>query len=819
MSQYRAIFYADLDPIVPPTYHVAMKTFRKILATCFWTMLSMMITMVIVFSVVYSYMELQLPNVEVLKDVHWQVPLRVYSADGKLIAEYGAKRRIPVKLDQIPKQLIDATLATEDARYYHHPGVDFISLIRAAKAVIQTGRKVQGAGTITMQVARNFFLTHKKTYTRKIKEILLALKIDKELSKNKVLELYFNKIYYGNRAYGVAAAARVYYGKRLNQLNLAQLAMIAGLPQAPSVNNPIQNPRGALARRNHVLARMLDVGYITKATYQKTIKAPVTARYHGQQVQLRAPYVAEMVRQMMVDEFGRKAYEMGLKVYVTINGKDQLDAAHALQDGLLAYTQRHGFRKPAENLGQPTPQNRVAWQKTLKKMDTVDRLRPGAVMQVGAQSITVMLATGQDVQVNWSGLSWARPALRDGYVGAKPTTASNIVQVGDVVWLFHEPTGAWRLTQIPKAQGAIVVLNPMDGAILALDGGFDYSLSNFNRATMAERQPGSNFKPFVYSAALSKGFTLASTINDAPVVINDSGENALWRPMNDTRKFYGPTRVRVGLQQSRNLVSIRLLQLTGVKYAVNYIKRFGFDVNKLPHTLSLALGSGVVTPLHIAQGYSTFANGGFAIKPYFIQKITEGGQLIYQATPVQACPACIDDPTLPSAQRPQPEALQVLTPQNAYLMTQAMRGVITNGTGRAALSLDRTDLAGKTGTTNQQMDAWFSGFDSKVEATVWVGFDNMTSVHEYGAQAALPIWINFMRHALKGIPESTMPRPANIVTVRIDPKTGLLATPDQRNAIFEVFRRRYEPTQFASTANNTSPYNGPEPATQSAPLF
>lgn len=806
-----------LDLAQGRSYYSCMKFLRNVIATGFWALLSMMITMVIILGCVYTYMELQLPNVEVLKDVHWQVPMKVYTADGKLIAEYGAKRRIPVTLDQIPKLLIQATLATEDRRYYSHPGVDFIGLVRAAKAVIETGRKVQGAGTITMQVARNFFLTHKKTYTRKIKEILLALKIDKELSKDKVLELYFNKIYYGNRAYGVGAAARVYYGKTLDQLNLPQLAMIAGLPQAPSRDNPLRNPKAAIRRRNHVLYRMLDQGYITKAQYQQATRAPITASYHEQRVQVRAPYIAELVRQMMVAQYGKKAYESGYKVYTTINSQLQLDASHVLQDGLLAYTQRHGYRKPTQNLGWPDLQDLPVWQKTLASMPDVDRLQPAAVLTVGYQYITVLLANGKDVRINWNGLSWARPQLADGYVGLKPKRASDIVNPGDVIWVFPEPNNQWRLTQLPQAQGALISMSPKNGAILALVGGFDYSLSNFNRVIMAQRQPGSNFKPFIYSAALAKGYTLASTINDAPVVMNDTGENRLWRPTNDTRKFYGPTRVRVGLTESRNLVSIRLLQLIGVPYAINYLNKFGFDTNKLPHSLSLALGSGVVSPLHIAQGYSTFANGGYAVHPHFIAKIvSQNNRVIYQANPATAPDPDASSAAVASTQ-PVNIAPEVLTPQNAYLMTQAMRGVIQSGTGRAAKVLHRSDLAGKTGTTNKQRDAWFSGFDSKVETTVWVGFDNMKSLHEYGAQAALPIWINFMRYALKGVPESTMAQPSDIVTVRIDPKTGLLASPDQSNAIFEVFRRQFEPTQYASSgSNNASPY-GPNSASSVAP--
>ncbi len=652
--------------------------------------MSLMITMVIVFGALYAYMEFNLPDVSVLNDVHMQVPLRIYSQDDKLIAEYGAKRRAPVTINQVPKQLTEAIIATEDARFYSHPGVDFIGLIRATIAVITSGHKVQGASTITMQVARNFFLTPKKTYSRKIKEILLAIKIDKALSKQKILELYLNKVYFGNRAYGVSAAAHVYYGKPLDQLTLPQMAMIAGLPQAPSRNNPLNNPKNALDRRNHVLKRMWDVGYINKATYESAIQAPLTAKYHEDRVRLEAPYVAEMVREVMVMMYGPRAYDSGLKVYTTITSPLQNDAVAALQSGLTAYSVRHGM-----------PQN-----------------------------------------------------------------------------------------VIPKVQGAMVVLNPNNGAILALQGGYDFQLSAFNRVLQAERQPGSSFKPFLYSAAFAKGFTLASTINDAPIMIRDSGENAWWRPENDTDQFYGPTRLRVAFAESRNLVAIRLLAAIGIPYALDYIQRFGLDPATLPHSLSLALGSGVLTPMQLATGYAIFANGGYHVTPYFIEKIVdENNKIIYQANP-QPGPA-------------------VITPQNAYLMTQAMRAVIQSGTGTAAKVLNRHDLAGKTGTTNNKVDAWFSGFNSNLLATVWVGFDDsQDSLHEFGAQAALPIWIQFMKAALMNQPEATMLQPADIVTARIDPQTGLLASPGEKNAIFEVFQKGDMPHQLAHNATTAEQASG-----------
>lgn len=765
-----------------------LREFRRFINNSLLALMSLMITIVIIFGALYAYMEFTLPDVSVLNDVHMQVPLRIYSADSKLIAEYGAKRRAPVAIDQVPKQLIQAILATEDARFYSHPGVDFIGVIRAAIAVIATGHKVQGASTITMQVARNFFLSPKKTYSRKIKEILLAIKIDKTFSKQKILELYLNKVYFGSRAYGVSAAAHVYYGKSLDQLTLPQMAMIAGLPQAPSRNNPLMNPKNALDRRNHVLKRMLEVGDINKPTYEQAILAPVTARYHEDRVHLEAPYIAEMARQSVLMMYGMRAYDSGLKVYTTIKAPLQNEATQALQSGLIAYSNRHGFQKPTVNLGLPSDQNRPLWEAWLQKQPTIDSMQPALVLSAQNQQASILLADGTTVIIPWAGLVWAKPALSGGYVGSTPTSADQIIAPGDAIYVTYlTDQNHWELVQIPKAQGAMIVLNPNNGAILALQGGFDFQFSSFNRVLQAERQPGSSFKPFLYSAAFAKGYTLASTINDSPIMIRDSGENGWWRPENDTQQFYGPTRLRVALAESRNLVSIRLLQAIGIPYTLDYLKRFGFDPSQLPHALSLALGSGVLTPMQEATGYAIFANGGYPVKPFFIEKIVgEDNQVLYQANTQNAA--------------------AVITPQNAYLMTQAMRAVIQSGTAEAAKSLNRSDLAGKTGTTNGQVDAWFSGFNSNILATVWVGFDNsQTSLREYGAQTALPIWMQFMKKALANQPEATMAQPADIVTARINPKTGFLASATDKNAITEVFEKDDMPKQFAENKTTSTP--------------
>lgn len=774
-----------------------MKRTRKFFTVLLISLSSLLLACVAGAVALYFYLQVNLPDVEVLKDIHLQVPLRVYTADGKLIAQFGAKRRIPVQLNQVPRHMINAVLATEDARFYKHPGVDFIGVARAALAVVVTGRKVQGASTITMQVARNFYLSREKTFSRKIREMLLALKIDKYLDKDKILELYLNKIYFGNRAYGVEAAAEVYYGKTLQQLTLAQMALLAGLPQAPSRNNPLRNPEAAIKRRDHVLDRMLELEFITKAEYQKAIHEPQTASYHSQRVEVSAPYVSEMVREAMVQEFGSGAYERGLSVYTTLRSPLQLAAQESLQQGLLAYDARHGYRRADKNLSSLDPQT---WLDELEKEPDIANLTAGAVVAIYPQAIGVLLATGQTITVEWDGLSWARERLQEGYVGAAPESASDIVSEGDVVRVTRTSNGRWRLAEIPEVQGAIVSINPQDGAIFALSGGFDYAVSNFNRVIQAQRQPGSNFKPFIYSAALEKGFTLASIINDAPIVEHNATDDSVWRPMNDNLKFYGPTPLRVGLEQSRNLVSIRLLRAIRVSYAMKYVQRFGFDVNGLPHGLSLALGTASVTPMQLANGYAVFANGGYLVTPYFIRKIVDQhGETLYQADPAMACQACITSDSPPDELLPDRPAPRVITAQNAYLMTQALRGVIQEGTGRAALALGRRDLAGKTGTTNDQVDAWFSGFNSGVVTTVWVGYDNMRSLREYGAEAALPIWVQYMRVALANMPEMTMPEPMDIVRVRIDPRTGLLASPSQRNARFEVFRKSDAPTQYASS--------------------
>lgn len=758
-------------------------------------MFSLISCTVIVIGVLY-YMEFELPDIDALNTVQLQVPLQIYTHDNKLIATFGEKLRIPVPYDHIPQPLIQAVLATEDQRYFQHSGVDLQGLGRAALQLIVTGKKLQGGSTITMQVARSFYLTRNKTFGRKLREILLAIKIEHKLKKEKILELYLNKSFLGNRAYGVEAAAQVYYGKHLNQLSVDEYAMLAGLPKAPSKLNPLANPLAAQKRRDHVLSRMHDQGYIDTDTYNKAINAPLNASYHDLQTEIKAPYVAELVREQLEQMYGDSIYTDGFKVYTTLDSHLQHIAELAVRDNLLAYDQRHGYRGASSNLGIPDINNMDSWEQRLRKIPTINSLEAAAVVEMTDKTVSVLRANGDMVIIPWSGLSWARKQVSADYLGPRPRRAEQIVHLGDIVRIMSTPDG-YRLVQIPKVEGSLVALSPQNGAILAMIGGFDYQISKFNRATNAQRQPGSSFKPFIYSAALEKGFTLATVINDAPIVIENPNDNSLWRPQNDTHKFYGPTRLRTAIIESRNLVSIRLLALIGVSYAIDYLHRFGFVQAQLPPGLSLALGTALVTPLQMAQAYAVFANGGMRITPFVIDTIRNSqDQVIYQAKPLAICNSDCDKATA--------IAPRVLSPQNAFLITSALHDVIQRGTAKLAKNLGRNDLAGKTGTTNNQVDAWFAGFNPDIVAVAWVGFDQPQSLHEFGAQAALPMWMQFIESALKGKPEHTIDQPPNVVSIRIDPMTGRRASSSDPVAMFEYFMKPYLPEGRSSDENDTS---------------
>ncbi len=733
------------------------------------------------------YMEYELPDIDALNTVQLQVPLQIFTQDGKLLSTFGEKRRIPIPYDKIPTPLVQAVLATEDQRYFQHSGVDLPGLGRAALRILHTGKTVEGGSTITMQVARSFYLSRHKTLGRKLREMLLAIKIEHRLTKEKILELYLNKVFLGNRAYGVGAASEIYYGKHLSELTIDQYAMLAGLPQAPSALNPIANPEAAKKRRDHVLSRMLEQGYIDNATYTNAIAAPLNASYHDLQTEVKAPYVAELVRQQLEQMYGDSIYTDGFKVYTTVDSNLQTIANQSVRDKLLEYDQRHGYRGAEENLGAPDPTNLQSIQDALKKKPVVNGLEPVVVAEMSDQSITVMRADGNMLTIPWSGLNWARKQINADYLGPLPRRASQIVELGDVVRIMHTNNG-YQLAQLPKAEAGIVALNPQNGGILAMVGGFDYRSSNFNRITSAERQPGSSFKPFIYSAALEKGYTLATVINDAPIIIENPSDNSIWRPQNDTHKFYGPTRLRTAIMQSRNLVSIRLLALMGLSYTFDYLKRFGFITSQLPQGLSLALGTALVTPLQMAQAFAVFANGGSRIVPYAIDSIHNSqNEVIYQARPLVACD--------PNCDKSQAAAPRVISAQNAFLITSALQDVIQHGTASEARMLKRSDLAGKTGTTQNQVDAWFAGYNPDLVTISWMGFDAPQSLHEYGAKAALPIWMQFMQAALQNRPIHNPAIPEGIVRIAIDPMTGKRSETGNPLAISEYFMEPYVPSE------------------------
>lgn len=762
--------------------------------------ISFLLLLAVVLVGVAYYIEYQLPDIDELNTIQLQSPLQVFTQDGKLIASYGEKRRIPIPFDHIPKTLIDAVLATEDQRYFMHSGIDVPGLMRAAIQLVLTGRKTQGGSTITMQVARTFYLSRHKTFGRKLREILLALKIDHKLSKQKILELYLNQIFFGNRAYGVAAAAEIYYGKLLNQLTLDQYAMLAGLPKAPSSLNPLANPEAAKKRRDHVLLRMLEMHDIDEKTYQAAIATPLNAQYHNLRTEVTAPYAAELVRQQVEQMYGDSVYTDGIKIYTTLDSRLQNAANQAVFRHLLAYDQRHGYRGPSDNLGMPDLTTMEKWEKILKSIPVINHLQPAAVIDMTKKTITVLRANGTMMTIPWTGLSWARKQINENYLGRLPKKASDIAKLGDVIRIMPTPEG-WRLAQLPKAEAGLVVLNPVNGEILALVGGFDFQTSRFNRITSAERQPGSSFKPFIYSAAFDKGYTLATIINDAPIVIENPTDNSVWRPQNNERQFNGPTRLREALIHSLNLVSIRLLELIGVHYAVDYIQRFGFSSSQIPPELSIALGTPLVTPLQMATGYAVFANTGFKVVPFAIDHIQNvNGHVIYQARPLVACPHCSAN----ELHRDNTHAPRVISAQNAFLVTSALHDVIQHGTGREARSLQRNDLAGKTGTTQNQVDAWFVGYNPELVAVAWVGFDQPRSLHEFGAQAALPMWMDFMQTALKNYPDHPIEQPPGIVSVRIDPITGKRTSANNPLAMFEYFMAPYVP----SVDKNPEPSSG-----------
>lgn len=812
----------------------------------------------------YLYVKPELPDVATLKSVKLQTPLRVFSQDGKLISQFGEKRRIPVSLDEVPKPLIQAILATEDARFYEHHGIDPIGIMRAAFVLATTGQKRQGASTITMQVARNFFLTRDKTYIRKVKEIFIALHIEQLLTKDEILELYINRIYLGQRAYGFGAAAQVYYGKALKELTLAQQAMLAGLPKAPSSMNPITSPTRAESRRNVVLGRMQEVGFITQAEYQQAVDAPITARYHGAEIDLYAPYISEMVRDYMVQKYGEEqAYTEGFDVYTTVDSNLQQLAQKALRNNVYAYDERHGYRGPAAVLWTGVQPDTKVIQTELAKVESINELEAAAVIKVEEQQAEVMTADGQIHVLPWDGLKWARSFVTDKKQGPLPKKAEQILKVGERVWVRNNGS-IWQLAQVPQVSSAVVSLDPHDGAVRTLVGGFSFKQSQYNRVTQAKRQLGSNIKPFIYAAALEKDYTLATLINNAPINEPDISQGIAWRPKNSPNVYGGPTRLRMGLAQSINVMSVRAMRHVGLDNTIDKLVQFGFDPADLPRNESIALGSASVTPMQVASAFGVFANGGYLVEPYFIERIQNSeGEVIEKANPTLACKQAdakdetqmLDNAALDAGESAQlaqhdtelqqleqestplqacdvPEARhakQVISDQDAFLITDTLKSVIwgggnwSKGTGwngtawRAARVVKRHDIAGKTGTTNESRDTWFSGYTPDLVTTVWVGFDDhgrelgrttwrengpkdQISGAESGAKTAGPGWNEFMRDALAGTPEKHNPPPEGIISVRIDRDTGKLTHKTDYTTRFEYFVDGTQPKEYATEA-------------------
>lgn len=816
----------------------------------------------------YYYVKPELPDVATLRDVKLQTPMQVFSQDGKLISQFGEKRRNPVTYDEIPRHLVEALIATEDSRFYEHPGIDPIGITRAALVVAMSGSAKQGASTITQQLARNFFLSNEKKIMRKIKEIFIAIHIEQLLSKEEIMELYVNKIFLGHRSYGFGAAARVYFGKDLPELTLSEIATLAGMPKAPSTMNPIYSIERATHRRNVVLRRMLDEKYITQAEFDEARSETLISKYHGAEIELSAPYVAEVARAWMVERYGEAAYTSGMKVYTTVDSKLQKAANQAAIKNLLGYDERHGYRGAEKVLWQ-TAQS--AWDqeqivKHLKSQPTYGDLVPAVVTAVDSKSAQVWVKNQGEGTIEWQGMNWARKFLTDNRQGPAPSQAKEILAVGEQVWVRHEaitgdevseePTEEatadtetpveWRLSQVPNANTAFVAMNPNNGAVLSMVGGFNFVHNKFNRATQSIRQVGSGIKPFIYSAAIDKGLTLASLINDAPINQWDKSQGTAWRPKNSPPTYVGPTRLRIGLAQSKNVMAVRVLREVGLDDTRNYLTRFGFDIDEVPRSETIALGAGSLTPMKVAQGYSVFANGGYYVEPFYISRIeTPYGETEFEATPKVVCK---DDCQQPMTADPMADefaeqdvdakvqyAPQVISEQNAFLVREMMysniwgggdwsAGTGWNGTGWRAQPLKRRDIGGKTGTTNDSKDTWYSGYGPGMVATVWVGFDNhnrnlgrtkansnlgksQITGAEAGAKTAEPAWVDFMGTALAGVPAQRKEIPENIVRVRIDRETGLLTNKFDSSSMFEYFEKGTEPTDYITERFNDDIYS------------
>jgi len=818
----------------------------------------------------YYYVAPSLPPAETIREIPLQIPLRIFSRDGRLIEEVGERRRILVNYEDLPPFIVHAFVAAEDGRYFEHPGIDYLGILRAGVMMFRTGEISGGGSTITQQLARDYFLTREQLFTRKLREAFLAYKIEQEFSKEEIMALFLNKMFFGQRAYGVAAAAQVYFGKNLADINIAQAATLAGVLPAPSSYNPVRSPANAAMRRSYVLNRMHELDYIGDDELDTAMAYPVESKLHGTANELSAPYVAEMVRREMLSRYGEATYAAGFEVVTTLDSTLQRAANYSVRNGLLEFTRRRGYRGPIatveldpEILDGPY----ADWPDVVKRA-LQDYGNPGglSVALVTAlnedNSANIVLQDGTTTKLEWHGISWARPFVDRQTTGPPPETVADVLAPGHIVYLMPITIGGWALAQIPDAQSGLVSVDPLDGAITSLAGGFDFSLSKFNRVTQAKRQPGSSFKPFIYSAALEAGNTLATVVLDAPVVINSAALERLWRPVNYSGRFYGEQRVREAMVRSMNLASVRLLlNNTGVGHTVRHLEPFGFPSDALIRNGSLALGGGSASPLDMAQGYATFANGGYAVKPYVIDSIIGPDQeVLYRAEPFVVCPECEPEEEIAEVLTPRPEALypvtplddgvvddagqelseedalfieeleqtvsleqmaemgesyqpdatlapelfadvkkaeRIISPQNAFLIQDAMRDVIRRGTGVRARVLGRSDLSGKTGTSNDRRDAWFAGFNSKIVGIVWVGYDDDLPLgpREEGSRTALPVWIEFMRIALNQVSQESMEMPEGIVTVRISKTTGCPASASHpfEDVMFEHFREDYVP--------------------------
>jgi penicillin-binding protein 1A len=755
----------------------------------------------------FLYLSPKLPDRESYTNIRLENPLRIFSSDGKLLAEFGSRRSNPVDYDAIPPLIVSALVSSEDKRFYEHNGVDLIGLLRSVAGIV-TGNDWGGGSTITMQVTKNFFFEGESPYSRKFKEILLAIKMENELSKQEILELYLNRTFFGISAYGIQAAARQYYDREISDLTLPEIATLIGIMPRPNAYNPLQSPQRARQERTRVLRRMRDQGMISEPDFRAALGSPETAQRYGRQPDLEAPYLAELVRLEMVARYGELALTDGYEVYTTVDSRMQAAADKALQDGLERYDRNHGFRGRENHLNPAADGSLTPWLDVLARTEVVADQQPAFVLAVEDQRFVAVLANRDQVTVEWDGIRWAKPFLTVDAWGSTPRSARDVVQVGDLIRVTQRKDGRWELGQVPAVNGALVSLSPKDGAILALSGGYDFKASSFNRVTQAKRQPGSNFKPFLYSAALENGYTAATLINDAPLARAD------YRPENFGGDFMGPIRLKYALTQSKNLVSLRLFEALGEDVVLPYVSRFGFRQEEIPRNdLTVAIGSHAVLPLEIATGYTVFANGGYKVEPYVIDRIVNFNDGdVFKARPATVCRACekagplaygaegnlatTTEPSLPTAPR-------VIDERTAFLMNSILKSVITEGSARSVdRAFERTDLAGKTGTTDYANDLWFSGFNADVEATVYVGFDQPDSLgaNEQAATVSLPIWIDFMREVLEGRPENSMPQPDGIATVRINSKTGLRALPGDPDTIFEFFKAEELPA-YPDTGN------------------